>query len=294
MDDDPEEPLIMRTRTPRRLVATAGLALATVLTAAACAPDTPPAPSSTTSSTTSTTTSSTTSSTTTSTTTTSTVPAGPTAAISVNPSAPAIVGAPLAFSAAGSTGTGLTYKWDFTNAGQTDSTSATPTYRYKTAGTFTAKLTVTDAGAATATATVSVTVEAPPTDVYLFENPVAVGLNQTKVVGVAWKNQDPNKLVFVDLCRKSKSDPTFNVALDCGMLSTVTANGTALGVGAAGNFEVFRGEDPAGDSGWGCFAAGDTAPAGVQKNTTCFVRVTNDSQFNNDDAKELAFTVTAP
>jgi len=38
----------------------------------------------------------------------------------------------------------LTYAWDFTNDGSTDSTSGTPSFTYSTAGNYTAKLTVTD------------------------------------------------------------------------------------------------------------------------------------------------------
>ncbi|MGN9908885.1 PQQ-dependent sugar dehydrogenase [Phytohabitans sp. LJ34] len=38
----------------------------------------------------------------------------------------------------------LTYQWDFTNDGTVDSTAATATFTYPTAGTYTAKLTVTD------------------------------------------------------------------------------------------------------------------------------------------------------
>jgi PKD repeat protein len=45
-----------------------------------------------------------------------------------------------------STGTApLTYAWDFTNDGSTDSTVKSPSFTYKTAGTYTVKLTVTNA-----------------------------------------------------------------------------------------------------------------------------------------------------
>jgi len=39
----------------------------------------------------------------------------------------------------------LTYAWDFTNDGSTDSTAKSPSFTYKTAGTYTVKLTVTNA-----------------------------------------------------------------------------------------------------------------------------------------------------
>ncbi|HET6211797.1 MAG TPA: PQQ-dependent sugar dehydrogenase [Micromonosporaceae bacterium] len=51
----------------------------------------------------------------------------------------------------------LTYAWDFTNDGTTDSTAANTSFTYNTAGTYTAKLTVTDTLGATGTATVSIT-----------------------------------------------------------------------------------------------------------------------------------------
>jgi glucose/arabinose dehydrogenase/PKD repeat protein/type 1 glutamine amidotransferase len=72
----------------------------------------------------------------------------PTAKISSNKdSGPA----PLAvnFSSAGSTAgdsSSLTYAWDFTNDGTTDSTAANPSHTYTGTGTFSAKLTVTNSG----------------------------------------------------------------------------------------------------------------------------------------------------
>jgi PKD repeat protein len=45
-----------------------------------------------------------------------------------------------------STGSGLTYQWDFNNDGTVDSTGQNPSYTYNTAGTYTVKLTVTSAG----------------------------------------------------------------------------------------------------------------------------------------------------
>ncbi|MER5488945.1 ThuA domain-containing protein [Streptomyces sp. NPDC002812] len=50
----------------------------------------------------------------------------------------------VAFSSSGSTGTNLTYKWDFDNNGTVDSTVANPTFTYGTTGKKTAKLTVTN------------------------------------------------------------------------------------------------------------------------------------------------------
>jgi hypothetical protein len=120
--------------------------------------------------------------------------------------------------------------------------------------------------------------------------PVPVTSNQTDAtVTVNWTGQPANTLMFVSVCGKSIADATFNVALDCSSLSLLTPNGTATGSGSV-QLNVFRGENPDGDSGWGCFAPGDPALPGVTKNTTCYVRVTNNSNNNKLDAVETSFT----
>jgi PKD repeat protein len=48
----------------------------------------------------------------------------------------------VAFSSSGSTGTNLSYAWDFDGNGTVDSTSANPSYTYSTKGQFNARLTV--------------------------------------------------------------------------------------------------------------------------------------------------------
>jgi len=123
-------------------------------------------------------------------------------------------------------------------------------------------------------------------------NPVSFTTTQTEATAtVNWTGQKANKLMFISICKKSISDPTFTAALDCSALSELNPNGTPSGGGTA-QLTVFRGENPDGDSGWGCFAQGDTAPQGITKFTTCFVRVTNDSINNKDDATETAFTLS--
>ena len=123
-------------------------------------------------------------------------------------------------------------------------------------------------------------------------NPVSFTTNQTEATAtVNWTGQKPNQLMFISICKKTIADPTFNAALDCSALSELNPNGTASGAGSA-QLTVFRGENPDGDSGWGCFAQGDTAPAGVTKVTTCFVRVTNGVLSNKDDASEAPFTLS--
>lgn len=85
----------------------------------------------------------------------------PTAVINASPTSG---GAPLAVAFNGSSSTDpdpadqgrLTYAWDFTNDGTTDSTAANPAFTYTGAGTYTAKLTVTDTLGATNSTTVSI------------------------------------------------------------------------------------------------------------------------------------------
>ncbi|BAL87960.1 hypothetical protein AMIS_27400 [Actinoplanes missouriensis 431] len=74
----------------------------------------------------------------------------------------------------------LRYAWDFTGDGVTDSTSATATFTYATAGTYTARLTVTDTLGATHTSTIAVTPgnEAPTATI------------DTPAVGTTWKVGD--------------------------------------------------------------------------------------------------------
>ncbi|MFM7068853.1 MAG: hypothetical protein ACKOYM_05260, partial [Actinomycetes bacterium] len=103
--------------------------------------------------------------------------------------------------------------------------------------------------------------------VTLNPNPVVFTSSQIEATAtVNWSGQPANKLMFVDICKKSIADPTFNVALDCGAYSQINPVGTASGAGSTA-LTVFRGQDPAGEA-WGCFAAGDQAPSGVTKFTT--------------------------
>jgi hypothetical protein len=116
-------------------------------------------------------------------------------------------------------------------------------------------------------------------------DPIPVTAEQSvALVQVSWSGLEPRQLVFVDICKKSISDSSFIVAEDCGAYSGLTPNGSAAGDGSA-ELEVFRGQEPAGEL-WGCYAEGDTAPPGVIKYTTCFVRVTHTVASNLDSDSE--------
>ncbi len=122
---------------------------------------------------------------------------------------------------------------------------------------------------------------------------VPVTKDGTAKVQVAWTGQAPRTLMFVSVCRKPANDPTFQAGSDCAPLSELTPNGTPDGSGSV-DLEVFRGPVPGGDLPWGCFAEADVAAPGIQKNTTCYVRVTNDVVTNDDAAEDAPFTLVDP
>jgi chitodextrinase len=60
--------------------------------------------------------------------------------------------------------TDLQYAWDFDGNGTTDATGSFATYRYRTAGTYTATLTVTDSGGLTGTDSLQIVVRGDDDD----------------------------------------------------------------------------------------------------------------------------------
>jgi hypothetical protein len=188
-------------------------------------------------------------------------------------------------------GTGTTTSTSTTvDPGPTSTTSSTTSSTSTTTSTSTTSTTTTTS----TTSTTTTTVPPLPTINVPSASPVAVSVSGNPGVAnvtVNWSGQPANKLIFVDLCVKSNADATFNAALDCAPLSELNINGTASGSGST-TFEVFRGVEPSGDLSWGCFAAGDTAPAGILKATTCYVRVTNTVLSNKNDATEAPFTIS--
>jgi PKD repeat protein len=274
----------MPTRTPRRLHAgLLGLGVAVMLVAAACAPEAP-APTTTSTSTTST-------STTTTSTTTTTVDPAPVADFTIA-NGP-YFGAPVTFTSISTdpNGLALTYSWTLGDGTFPKPTTPSVTTAYKQAGTYSVTLSVKNSANLTSSVTKSVVQNPTTGNVFLASNPIQLPADTTADTRVWWNNQTAGKLIFANVCRKSITDPTFSVGFDCTLLSQVTSAPTATGSGWV-DVPVFRGQADFGDSNWGCFAAADTAPGGVQKNTTCYIRVTNDTESNSNDAKEIAFTVT--
>jgi hypothetical protein len=172
----------------------------------------------------------------------------------------------------------------------TTTTTEAPTTTTTVAPTTTTTTSTTTTTVAPTTTTTTTTIPTGP--VALVPNPIAVAtLGGTANGTVYWNGQPANKLIFIDICRKSIDDASFDNALDCAPLSQLVRNGTSSGNGSA-TLKVFRGEEASGDLGWGCFKSTDTAPAGVQKNTTCYVRVANDSAANTTGDVEQAFTIS--
>ncbi len=145
--------------------------------------------------------------------------------------------------------------------------------------------------------TTTTTSTAPPAagsgEVEIATNPVPVPADGRATVQVRWTGQEPRKLMFVSICRTPSSSPGFEAGIECSPLSELNPNGTPDGSGTV-DLEFFRGRTPDGDADWGCFAPGDRAPEGVEALTTCYVRVTNDVVTNNEDARDVPFTLTDP
>jgi hypothetical protein len=127
-------------------------------------------------------------------------------------------------------------------------------------------------------------------------NPVPVSGGQTSaMLTVNYNFGASNTAVFVDLCKKQSSDPTFDYTLDCDRGVAGTFNGSSNG---AGSQQV---EIPIGDSfgsqffgddldKWGCYPSGFTPSAGFLAATQCYIRVTQTDIFNNTDAFDVPLT----
>jgi hypothetical protein len=125
----------------------------------------------------------------------------------------------------------------------------------------------------------------------IAQNPVAVASGSYVEVRVDWSGQAARTLMFLSVCNRPSTAPGFEVGLHCSPLTGVTPNGTPDGSGSA-TVPVFRGPEPGGDLAWGCFAAEDPTPPGIERHETCYVRVTNTVVLNNDDAVDVPFTLT--
>lgn len=130
---------------------------------------------------------------------------------------------------------------------------------------------------------------APPSgalgSVTVSPTPTPMTSEQTQAtVTVDWTGQKPNVPIFIKICSRSITDPSFNGNIDCSILSEIAAPGSANGAGTY-QFDVFRGVEPSGDYNWGCFAEGDEVPNGIA-DRGCWVYLTNNTSGNVTDAAE--------
>jgi hypothetical protein len=125
-------------------------------------------------------------------------------------------------------------------------------------------------------------------------NPITVSQGQTSAtVTVDYNFGAANTAVFIDICRKPKSDPTFDYTLDCDSGSANAYNGSANG-GGSKQYDVFVGHTVGWDlfaSGkWGCYPTTGDYEAGFDGFTTCYIRVTQGSVDNQTDAVTVPYT----
>lgn len=122
----------------------------------------------------------------------------------------------------------------------------------------------------------------------VIPNPISVSAGQTSVtINVTAASQPSNKPLLVTQCKKSSADPTFNFGIDCSNLSEIVYNS---GTPQPLEFIAFHGAEPSGDTDWGCFAPGETPPAGITAVTTCYIRVTNNAESNATDQEFTPMT----
>ena len=117
---------------------------------------------------------------------------------------------------------------------------------------------------------------------------------KTDAATVNWAAMNTGKPVYISICRRAQSDPQFvDFGTSCSAVSEIIVSAAFQTNGAGSKaIKMFRGENPDGDSGWGCYAASDTAPAGVEKLTTCYVRIASDSESDTTYAQTLPFTIS--
>lgn len=95
--------------------------------------------------------------------------------------------------------------------------------------------------------------------------------NANPTVNVSWTGLTAGQYGFVEECRKTDADPTFNYLNDCSSYNEVQFKSDANGSLAPSGFDLFTGDEP-GNGNWGCGNAGLTASGGPVY-TTCYIRI---------------------
>jgi hypothetical protein len=122
-------------------------------------------------------------------------------------------------------------------------------------------------------------------------NPITIGSSDTTTnVAVNWTGLPAATRVFITECFKPTTDPTFDPFASCSNLSELTVNPSDNAGSGTVQFPVFKGAEPTGDDSWGCFAIGETPPAGIQAFNTCYIRITDTAETNLTDQQSIPFT----
>lgn len=91
-----------------------------------------------------------------------------------------------------------------------------------------------------------------------------------------------DKPTYIYQCYRGGADPLFDPISSCSNLSEFRSNPNASPT-QTNPYTVFYGTETTGDESWGCFKPGDTAPAGITKYTTCYLRFVPNQVLNTTD-----------
>lgn len=151
--------------------------------------------------------------------------------------------------------------------------------------------TTTTSTTSTTSSTTSTTVPQLVNDYAPRPIPVTQG-DTVKQLQVGWDFGGANTAVFVDICKKLTSDPTFNLTEDCDRGGLKAFNGSSDGTGSATTqiavgptfgWQIFgQNLDK-----WGCYPPGFPVDAGFDAPANCYLRVTQTARNNNDDAFDI-------
>jgi hypothetical protein len=112
-------------------------------------------------------------------------------------------------------------------------------------------------------------------------DPIPVSAGQTDVpITVTYSNVTPGLRLFFIVCDKDPSGPNFQYSLECSTSTEKSINPISQTGSGTFAMSIFHGPEPIGDLLWGCFAPGETPPAGYTA-APCYLRITTDTETNN-------------